>query len=564
MENAVHLRGHNSTMIKSLQIRNYALIEALDMHFPAGLTIITGETGAGKSILLGALGLIMGERADTKALYKPDNKCIIEGRFDIAAYNLEPFFEAADLDYEPELLIRREITPSGKSRAFVNDTPTNLKVLQQLSAALIDLHQQFDSLDIHQTSFQLRLLDALAGNQQRLQDYQKAYRAYRQDEQQLQRLRSEQAGANRELEFLSFQLNELHAAELIAGEQEEQERELTSLSYAEETKRVSHEAFQFLCETEPSILSQLQVLSRSLADAAKADPKMHELRERLQGLIAETEDLGAELERHAEATEYDPERIQALQTCLDLIYRLEKTHQVTTVEELLDLQPHLEAQVASYQNIDDEIQRLQQAVEHQAQQLQKQALELRKNRQRVAPDFAQQVSKTLADLSMPAAQLLVEFRPANDLSPTGLDEVQFLFSANKGSAPKPIKDVASGGELSRLTLVTKSLVASAMALPTLIFDEIDAGVSGDVALKMGHILSQLSKHHQVVVITHSPQVAARADEHFFIYKKEVDERTTTKVRILNTEERIRAIATMLSKSPPSDSALENAKELIGA
>jgi DNA repair protein RecN (Recombination protein N) len=551
-------------MIKSLQIRNYALIEALDIQFPTGLTIITGETGAGKSILLGALGLILGERADTKALYDPTNKCIIEGRFDIAAYELEPFFQEADLDYEPELLIRREITPSGKSRAFVNDTPTNLKVLQRLSAALIDLHQQFDTLDIHQMGFQLRLLDALAGNQQNLLQYQQAYRTYQQNQQRLTKLRGEQAGAMRELEFLRFQLTELHAAELIPGEQQGLETELSSLSHAEETKRVSNEAFQFLCETDPSILSQLQLLSQSLAESAKVDPKMQELRERLLGLIAETEDIGAELERHAEATEYDPERIQELQARIDLLYRLEKKHQVTTVDELLQIQATLESQVSAYASMDDEIEQLTQAVAGQEEQLRKLALRLRKKRQGVAPDFARQVGQTLAELSMPAAQLAVDFRPAAALQPTGLDDIQFLFSANKGSAPKPIKEVASGGELSRLTLVTKSLVASAMALPTLIFDEIDAGVSGDVALKMGHILRELSDHHQVIVITHSPQVAARADEHLFIYKKEVDERTTTKVRVLDTDERVRAIATMLSKSPPSDSALENAKELIGA
>jgi DNA repair protein RecN (Recombination protein N) len=551
-------------MIKSLQIRNYALIEALDIHFPAGLTIITGETGAGKSILLGALGLILGERADTKALYDPDQKCIIEGRFDSAAYELEAFFREEDLDYEPELLIRREITPSGKSRAFVNDTPTNLKVLQRLSAALIDLHQQFDTLDIHQMGFQLRLLDALAGNQPDLLRYQQVYREYRRNQQRLNQLQGEQAGANRELEFLHFQLNELQAAELRAGEQQELETELNSLSHAEETKRVSNEAFQFLCETDPSILSQLQLLGQSLTDAAKVDPQVRELRERLLGLIAETEDIGAELERHAEATEYDPERIQELQTRVDLLYRLEKKHQVTSVEDLLRIQAELEAQVDAYTNLDEEIERLSKSVQQQETELQQHALGLRRKRQEVAPDFARRVSQTLADLAMPAAQLVVDFRAASELQPTGLDDIQFLFSANKGSAPKPIKDVASGGELSRLTLVTKSLVASAMALPTLIFDEIDAGVSGDVALKMGHILRQLSNHHQVVVITHSPQVAARADEHLFIFKKEVDERTTTQVRVLNTEERVRAIATMLSKSPPSDSALENAKELIGA
>lgn len=550
-------------MIQSLHIKNYALIEALDIKFPAGLTIITGETGAGKSILLGALGLIMGERADTKALYDTDKKCVIEGRFAIDTYKLQDFFAEADLDYEPELIIRREITPSGKSRAFVNDTPANLKVLQQLSASLIDLHQQFDTLDIHQMGFQLRLLDALADNGDKLTTYQKRFRSYRQDQQQLHRLQTDNASANRELEFIRFQLDELLEAELIDGEQEKIEGELASLTHAEETKKVSGEAFQFLCETEPSILSQLQTLSQSLQDAAKVDATVEQLRQRLQGIIAETEDLGGELERHAEATEYDPERIQELQARIDLIYRLEKKHSVSSIGELLELQAQWEGQLGTYQNIDAEIERLSAALVAHETALLKAAGTISQRRQKVAPKFAKQVAQTLQELAMPAAQLVVDFQPTETLQLTGTDDVQFLFSANKGSEPKPIKHVASGGELSRLTLVTKSLVASAMALPTLIFDEIDAGVSGDVALKMGQILSKLSEHHQVVVITHSPQVAAQANEHLFVYKKEVANRTTTKVRGLTSDERVRAIATMLSQNPPSESALENARELIG-
>ena len=550
-------------MIQSLQIKNYALIEALDIRFPNGLTIITGETGAGKSIILGALGLIMGERADTKALYDPTTKCVIEGRFQVGSYGLRAFFEENDLDYEEELIIRREITPSGKSRAFVNDTPANLKILQRLSAVLIDLHQQFDTLDIHQMGFQLRLLDALAGNQDRLNRYQQGYRAYSRDRQELERLRQQNATANQELDFKRFQLTELEEAMLLPEEQGGLEREFASLSHAEDTKRTTAEAFQFLVESEQSVIEQLQTLTQSLQSAAKVDPKVEELQQRLLGITEELNDIGNALERHAESTDFDPERIQELQARLDQLYRLQKKHQVASNAELLEIQEQLRREVNQYENIDGEIERLTQAVQEAEGQLREQAAAISEHRQRVAPDFAQRVATVLADLAMPAAVLEVDFQLLPQLSVTGLDEVQFLFSANRGSTPKPIKNVASGGELSRLTLVTKSLVASAMALPTLIFDEIESGVSGDVALKMGYILRELSSHHQVVVITHSPQVAARADEHLFVYKKDDQERTKTKVRVLQKEERIRAIATMLSQNPPSDSALENARELIG-
>ena len=551
-------------MIQSLHIKNYALIEALEIRFPNGLTIITGETGAGKSIILGALGLIMGDRADTKALYDPTTKCVIEGRFQVGNYGLRPFFEQSDLDYEEELIIRREITPSGKSRAFVNDTPANLKILQRLSAVLIDLHQQFDTLDIHQMGFQLRLLDALAGNNNRLSSYQTDFRAYTRNRQELERLQQQNATANQELDFKRFQLAELEEAMLLPDEQGALEREFAGLSHAEDTKRTTAEAFQFLCESEQSVIDQLQTLTQSLQGAAKVDPKVEELQQRLLGITEELNDIGNALERHAEATDFDPERSQELQARLDQLYRLQKKHQVAGNAELLEIQEQLRNEVNQYENIDGEIERLTQVVQEAEGQLREQAASISEHRQQVAPGFAQRVATVLADLAMPAAVLEVDFQPLPQLSITGLDEVQFLFSANRGSAPKPIKNVASGGELSRLTLVTKSLVASAMALPTLIFDEIDSGVSGDVALKMGYILRDLSSHHQVVVITHSPQVAARADEHLFVYKKDDQERTKTKVRVLQKEERIRAIATMLSQNPPSDSALENARELIGA
>lgn len=551
-------------MIRQLQINNYAIIEELNIQFSEGLTIITGETGAGKSILLGALGLIMGDRADTKSLYRTEDKCFIEGRFAIGAYDLADFFAENDLDYDDELIIRREILPSGKSRAFVNDTPVNLKTLQDLSASLVDLHQQFDTLDIHNVNFQLRLLDALAGHAPELAAYQQAYRHYLSDARLLEQLRERAAAGLREQEFIAFQLEELAKAALVGGEQEPLEEELNRLTNAEEIKRTATESFRFLCDSEMALIGQLQEVGQALYQTGKVDKRLGELHERFNGLLLEMQEVGDELENIAEATEHDPARIMEIQQRLDLIYRLQKKHGLASVEELLALQSRLETQKSSFERIDEDIASLERDVHAQHEALSAQASRISERRREVAPGFGARMQERLADLAMPAAQVAIDFRELPALGPTGLDEVQFLFSANRGSRLLPIKDVASGGELSRLTLVAKSLVASAMALPTLIFDEIDAGVSGDVALKMGGILRSLSNHHQVVVITHSPQVAAKADAHYFIYKVDTPERTVTKVRLLEEEERVRAIATMLSQSPPSASALENARELMAS
>lgn len=549
-------------MIKSLQIRNYAIIDSLEISFADGLTIITGETGAGKSILLGALGLIMGERADTRALYKESEKCVIEARFEISAYELQPFFQKYQLDYDTELIIRREIVPSGKSRGFINDSPATINILQELSTFLVDLHQQFDTLDIHDNRFQLRLIDAMAGNLSALSQYQSEYSDYAAKRKRLTDLRASSENAARDLEYLEFQLEEFTAATLTPGEQESLEEELSRLTNAEEIKRITAGAFQLLSENEQSVLDQLQAVGVNLHQMGKVDSNVHQLAQRLEGILAELQDLSSELEQVAEATEYDGERIQLAQERLDLIYRLQKKHGVTTISELLTIQRDLEERIAAFEDLSGNITRLEAELAQYEQQLRGQAEQLRQNRQKISGEFSNRVVESLATLAMPASRLEVQLRSMDTLTEFGLDEAEFLFSANKGSKLQPIREVASGGELSRLTLVTKSLVARSMALPTLVFDEIDAGVSGDIALKMGNILGRLSQHHQVVVITHSPQVASRADVHYYVYKSENDERTTTKIRQLAEDERVRAIAIMLSQSPPSESALENARELM--
>ncbi len=549
-------------MIKSLHIKNYALIESLDVDFSRGLTIITGETGAGKSILLGALGLIMGHRADSKSMYDEDKKCVVEGYFDIRKYEIRDFFSDNDLDYEEDLVIRRELLPSGKSRAFVNDSPVNLGVLQQLSAALIDLHQQFDTLDIHNVSFQLRMIDALAGNKKLLADYEQKFRLYQYERQKLAELIERNDNAARETEFLEFQLQELQEAALREEEQQELEEESARLTNAEEIKRNLGGIHQHISESEQSVLGQLQEMGQTLNQIEKYDTRLGQLSQRYQSILLEMEDLAEEFGKLAEETEYDPERIQVVQERLDLIYRLQSKHSVTSVKDLLEIQRQLEKQLQSFADLSSEIENLQAGISQQENILHEIAVQLSENRQAVTADFEQRVEQRLSQLAMEHARLQVDIRKLDRLHPTGYDEVNFLFAANKGSRMQLIKEVASGGEVSRLTLVTKSLVASSIPLPTLIFDEIDSGVSGDVALKMGNILRQLSNEHQVITITHSPQIASKADLHYFVYKEVRDDRTVTKMRQLSDEDRVRAIATMLSQNPPSESAIENARELL--
>lgn len=549
-------------MLKRLYIRNYALIDELEIQFSEQLTIITGETGAGKSILLGALGLIMGDRADSKVFYNDQEKCVVEAYFDVKEYDLREFFDTNELDYDDEVVLRREVSPNGKSRAFINDTPANNQILQRLTENLIDLHQQFDMLDIHNVNFQLRMIDALADNQLMLKEYQHGYRQYAADKRRLaDLLQFSQSGA-KEMEFLRFQLEELHAAELEAHEQDRLEAELAQLSNAEDIKRHYGAAYNHLSDSEMNIIGQLQELARSLAPSRKLSQRLGEVSERFEAMIADLQDLAKDCERIAEGTDYDPQRIAEVQERLNVIYKLEKKHNVSSVQELLDLQSDLESKTSGYTNLDNEIAQLELAIETQEKKLRQIANTLGERRRTVPPAFEEKVHGMLSQLSMPHARLKVDIELLPQLGPTGLDDVQFLFATNIGSRPLPIKDVASGGELSRLTLCTKSLVADAIPLPTLIFDEIDSGISGDVSLKMGVILKELSNRHQVVSITHTPQIAARADKHYFVYKKVEGQRTITNVRLLDAEERVRSIAVMLSGNPPSDSALATARELV--
>ncbi len=549
-------------MIRSLEIRNYALIEELRINFSEGLTIITGETGAGKSILLGALGLVMGNRADTKSLYDTSRKCVVEAEYDIRKYDLAGFFEEHALDYEDDLIIRREILPSGKSRAFINDLPATLPVLQKLSSALIDLHQQFDTLDLQDLSFQLRLLDALAGHKELVREYHGRYTTYRQSLLKLKHGKEALQRSNQETDFLQFQLDELDKAELTEGEQLKLEEELEILSHAEEIKRSLGQLHHHLTESELSIVDQLDQMNAELLPLEKVGGEVSNLIERFTGLRLELEELARDSERLADQTEYQPERLREVQERLDLIYRLQKKHQVATVEELIEKREEFRSRLEQTGQQAGDMEALERQIQEDEEALDRMSEQLHQNRAAVIPDFQDQVVRQLAQLSMEHAQLKIVMGSLPEFGPAGKDEVSFLFSANRGGRLQAIKDVASGGELARLTLVTKSLVADAIPLPTLIFDEIDTGVSGDVALKMGSILRELSDRHQVINITHSPQIASKADAHYFVYKDVTEDRTYSRIRLLDEDARIRHIATMLSQSPPTDSAIENAKELL--
>lgn len=551
-------------MLKRLHIRNYALIDEVEIYFSDHLTIITGETGAGKSILLGALGLVMGERADSKVFYNDTEKCIVEAIFDVRHYDLDVFFQENELDLDSEVVIRREVAPNGKSRAFVNDTPVNNQVLQRLTEALIDLHQQFDTLDIHNINFQLRMIDALADNQSRLKDYQQAYQQYAKGKRRLAEMIDRSVNSAKEMEFFRYQFDELQQAELIEGEQEQLEVELSRLSNAEDIKRTYAQAGNLLVEHDQNMAGQIQELLRSMSATRRFSPTLASVAERLENMLAEVQDIGKECDKIAEGTEFDSERIETVQERLNLIYKLQKKHNLGSLKDLLQLQAELESRLGSFFSLEDEISALQANLEAQEQMLRQRAAELSERRRSVTDSFESKVKNMLGQLAMPHAELRVDIKLFENLTDTGLDDIQFLFSTNIGSKFLPIKDVASGGELSRLTLCAKSLVADAIPLPTLIFDEIDSGISGDVSMRMGLILKELSERHQVISITHTPQIAARADQHYFVYKKVLEHRTVTNVRLLAPDERVRSIAVMLSGNPPSEAALATAHELVAA
>ncbi len=549
-------------MIRRLKIQNFAIIEDVELEFSPHLNIITGETGAGKSILIGALNLVLGQRADIRAVGNQTAKCIVESEFTIKGEELKPFFESQDLDFDHEILIRREISTQGKSRAFINDTPVNLEILQTLSAALIDVHQQFDTLDIYQVSTQLRMIDALAGNKALLEEYQLEYKKYTSDLETVRALKDRIAREEQEAEFIKFQWKELDELNPVAGELDSLEAEQKALSHAGEIKRASEKIHLALTEEEQSLTSMLHDLDRSLHPLGSVHQGLKSISDRLNSLLAELEDISNDCKNISEQIDLDPARLAEVEERLSSLFRLCQKHRVKTVEELIDLHKQLSSRMHAASDLGEQLVALEREVKKQEASLFDKARELHARREKVIPGFIEKIYVLLRPLAMENTQVRIELIPLNALNQTGLDQIEFLLATNKGGAFLPIKQIASGGELARFNLVTKSLVAQAIPLPTLIFDEIDIGIGGDVALKMGRILKDLSVHHQVICITHSPQIAAKGDLHYFVYKDESADRTTAQVKKLNKTERVQSIAAMLSTNPPTAAAIKNAKELI--
>ena len=549
-------------MLKSLYVKNYALIDELEIDFSERLNIITGETGAGKSIMLGALGLIMGKRADVKVLADETNKCVVEAKFDIKQDGLQNYFEDNDLEYADELIIRREILPSGKSRAFINDSPATLDILQQLSDGLIDLHQQFDTLDLYKTSFQIKVLDALAGNAQVLKDYQALLIQYRTKVTGLKKLISERDLKSKELDFLKYQLSELSQIKLRKGEYETLEEELDVLSSSEEIKSVALLLSNGLEQQEPSVISTIQEMVRQTSFIQEKDKRFVALHDRLVVILEEAKDIANDAERIFESTEYDGKRIDFVQERLAVIHKMFKKHQANSSEELLKTIEDIELKIREIDGSDEIITQYESEIQRIEKDLEHLAATLSKSRQGVIKGLTTNLLKVLSEMAMGGASFEVEVKSQAQFLDTGKDQVEFFFSANKGSKLQKLKDVASGGETSRFALAVKSIIANAMHLSTMIFDEIDTGISGEVAHRMGEIMKQLSVKHQIITITHSPQIAAKADNHYFVFKQEDGKRTNSAIKLLDDENKVMEIAKMLSGAKPSDAAIANARSLI--
>ncbi len=550
-------------MLQTLSIENYALIDKLDISLPGGLSIITGETGAGKSILLGALSLILGQRADTSALKDSSRNCMVEAAFSIEGYGLEDFFMSNDLDYETNTTIRRVISPNGKSRAFVNEIPVNLNVLKDLGEKLIDIHSQHQNLLIGATAFQAAVVDAQAGHSSILASYKQAFKAYREAFNALTEWQNKAKEAKAEHDYLLFQHNELNAVQLKAGEQQELEEELKQLTHAEEIKTALTKANAVLADEELSTDNLLREAVHTLQKISIVLPAAQELSERLNSTRIEVRDINNEIEILNGKTDISPERLTIVENRLNTIYSLQQKHHLSSIEELIVLHENIKEKLNSIENFDQVLQQLQATHDLQYKMASSLAEKMSEQRKSTSPGIEQHISSMLQHLGMPHAAFRILINDTEELHAGGKNTITFLFSANKEIAPQELARIASGGEISRVMLCLKSLMARSSGLPTMIFDEIDTGVSGDIADKMGNIVYELSKSIQVVSITHLPQVAGKGDAHFVVYKQENSAGvTTTNIKSLNADERVMEIAKMLSGQNITQAAIENAKELL--
>ncbi len=548
-------------MLTHLLIKNYALIKHLEMEPSSHLNVITGETGAGKSIMLGAINLLMGTRADTKVLWNEEEKCVTEGVFEIESYHLKKVFEAEELDYQHQTVIRREISPAGKSRAFINDTPVTLDVLRRIGNRLMDVHSQHETLELGSRIFQLQLIDTYAANQKLGDEYTLLWRNYSIAKKNYESLLAEAAILRREGDFVQFQLNELVNANLEEQEQETLESEMKIQEHAEDIKTKFNQITRQIGDGEFSIRSALTSVRSLLNSVSSYSPAYAQLLGRIESLKIELEDISNEIENEDSKIEFDPQRTEKVKGRLSLIYQLFQKHKTSTIKELLELQNTLQSKADKTINLDDTLTTLKKELDNAATQLGVKANELSKSRGKVFSALCKQLTQLLISLGIPDTQLKIE----NEIvipGPTGMDSIEILFSANKGIVPRPLVQVASGGEFSRLMFAVKYVMAEKASLPTLVLDEIDSGISGEIAVQLGKMMKTMAKRHQLITISHLPQIAAKADTHYFVYKDNSTDKTTSHIRKLDEKDRVDEVAKMIGGAKPSAIALENARELI--
>lgn len=559
------MRKTNKTvnnMLRSLSIENYALIHSLQIAFNEGFTAVTGETGAGKSIILGAMGLLIGQRADTQVLSDKDRKCVIEAVFDVEKLGLKPFFDANDLDYDDNVVVRREILPSAKSRAFINDTPVSLQLLRDFGAKVLDIHSQNQTLTLLDADFQMRFVDTMAGNADILQRYSDLYRKYVSTKSELARLTAELQQSRRDKDYNQFLFDELENAKLVENEQEELEQELDLLNHTETIKQTFGEVLETADRRDDAAVPRLLSAKSLLSKITAYYPQVEELYQRLDSCVIELRDIFSEIENLDENLTYSFERQQYVSQRLDTIYNLQSKHAVSTVAELLEIKSQLSDKLLATNNLAERISALEQSLAQFENALRKLASDLSTRRRHCAQQIEKEVLPILSDLGMKDAQLVLEFSAIDSFMPNGTDSVRLLFNANKGGELREVGKVISGGELSRLMLALKSLIVKVNLLPTLIFDEIDTGVSGAIAAKMANIMKQMSQKAQVLTITHLPQVAAKADCQYKVFKQSDDTSTQTSMCRLTEQQRVEEIAKMLSSEKLTSSAVEAAKELM--
>ena len=551
-------------MLKNLLIKNYALIRELEMQPDPELSIITGETGAGKSIMLGAIGLLLGNRADTKVLYDHSEKCVIEGTFDVPEDDsLQHIFQDEELDYDATNIIRREISPSGKSRAFVNDTPVTLEILRRIGNLLVDVHSQHDNLQLGSPEFQLGIVDTFTQNQITLGQYRQSYKTYRKLQHEYDNLVGNADSLRKELDYNKFLLDELTEADLTANEEQEiLEDQLKMLENAEEIKTKLNTTLDILSNSEYAVNTNLRQVVGILSQVSNISAKYRNLRDRVESAMIDLKDVVFELEGEENNIDFDPEKITQVQDRLSLIYRLQKKHGVETIQALLSIQEDLEAKVGKVLNFDEEIKEAKIRADKSLEELKKIGEQLSYLRTKALPHIETELTALLKEVGMPNATVRMKYEAVKP-TPNGMDAVNLLFSANKGIAPQELKAVASGGEFSRLMLCVKYILADKTSLPTIIFDEIDTGISGEVAIKVGKMIKKMSQHeHQVIAISHLHQIAAKGNVHYFVYKDNSAEKTMSRIKKLTDEERVSEIAKMIGGEKPSQSAIENARELL--